>query len=62
MNATVFAGTLLAGLVLTAPVSAQQVAASIRIGSGPVAGHVVVAQGYSSYRHRSCTGTPTRAG
>ena len=50
MNATVFAGTLLTGLVLTAPVSAQQVAASIRIGSGPVAGHVVVAQGYSSYR------------
>jgi hypothetical protein len=50
MKATVFAGSLLSGLMLTAPVAAQQVAARVFVRSGPVAGHVVVDHGYSTYR------------
>ncbi len=50
MKATVFAGSLLCGLVLTAPLAAQQVAAQVFVRSGPVAGHVVVDHGYSTYR------------
>ena len=50
MNATVFAGSLLSGLILTAPVSAQQVAANVFVRGGPVSGHVVVDNGYSTYR------------
>lgn len=50
MNATVFAGSLLSGLVFTASLSAQQIAANVYVRSGPVAGHVVVENGYSTYR------------
>lgn len=50
MKATVFAGSLLSGLMLTAPLAAQQVAANVYVRSGPVAGHVVVDHGYSTYR------------
>jgi hypothetical protein len=50
MNATVFAGSLLSGLILTAPLSAQQVAANVFVRGGPVSGHVIVENGYSTYR------------
>jgi hypothetical protein len=50
MNATVFAGSLLSGLILTAPLSAQQVAANVYVRGGPVSGHVIVDNGYSTYR------------
>jgi hypothetical protein len=50
MNATVVAGSLLSGLILTAPVSAQQVAAHVVVRGGPVSGHVIVDNGYSTYR------------
>ena len=50
MNATVFAGSLLSGLMLTAPLSAQQIAANVFVRGGPIAGHVVVENGYSTYR------------
>jgi hypothetical protein len=50
MNATVFAGSLLTGLMLTTPVSAQQVAANVYVRGGPVSGHVIVENGYSTYR------------
>ena len=51
MNTTVLAGSLLSGLILTAPVSAQQVAAHVVVRGGPVSGHVIVENGYSTY-HR----------
>jgi hypothetical protein len=44
------AGSLLAALWLVAPVSAQQVSADVVLRSGPVAGRVVVGEGYSTYR------------
>lgn len=50
MNATVFAVSLLTGLALSTPSSAQQVAASVVVRSGPVAGRVIVGNGYSTYR------------
>ncbi len=50
MNATVFAVSLLTGVVLTTPSSAQQVAANAVVRSRPVAGHAVVGNGYSTYR------------
>jgi hypothetical protein len=50
MKPGVFAGSLLTGLLLTGPVSAQQVAANIIVRGGPIAGHVTIADGYSSYR------------
>jgi hypothetical protein len=52
MNASVIAGSLLSGLVLVAPLPAQQVSANVVVRSGPVAGHVVVGDGYSTYRRR----------
>ena len=51
MNANVLAGSLLSGLLLTTPLAAQQVAASVFVRGGPIAGHVVVENGYSTYRH-----------
>ena len=43
--------SLVAGLALmAAPVDAQQVSAEVVVRGGPVAGRVVVADGYSSYR------------
>jgi hypothetical protein len=52
MNASTIAGSLVASLVLaTSPVQAQLVAANVVVRSGPVAGRVVVSNGYSTY-HR----------
>ncbi|MGH7498378.1 MAG: hypothetical protein ACREL3_05955 [Gemmatimonadales bacterium] len=50
MNASVLAGSLLTGLILTAPLSAQQVSADVIVRGGPVAGRVIVDNGYSTYR------------
>jgi hypothetical protein len=45
------AWSLIAGLVATAaPLHAQRVEAGVVVRSGPVAGHVVVRDGYSTYR------------
>jgi hypothetical protein len=49
MKPTIF-GSLLSGLVLVAPLHAQQVAGDIFIRSGPVAGHVRIGDSYSTYR------------
>lgn len=49
MNTSIVAGSLLAALTLARPVHAQ-VAADVVLRSGPVAGHVVVGDGYSTYR------------
>jgi hypothetical protein len=51
MKASVVAGSLLSGLVLIASsLQAQQVSADVVLRGGPVAGHVVVGDGYSTYR------------
>ena len=50
MNANVLAGSLLSGLVLATPLAAQQVAANVFVRSGPVSGHIVLDNGYSTYR------------
>jgi hypothetical protein len=53
MRTSVFAGSLLSGLVLLAsPLKAQLVSADIAVRSGPVVAHVAVADGYSTYRPR----------
>lgn len=53
MKASVFAGSLLSGLVLMAsPLAAQRVSADVAVRGGPIAGHVVVGDGYSTYRRR----------
>jgi hypothetical protein len=53
MNASTIAGSIVAGLVLaTTPVQAQLVAANVVVRSGPVTGHVVVSNGYSTYQRR----------
>lgn len=53
MRTGVIAGSLLYGLVLVAtPLQAQQVSADVVVRSGPVAGHVVVGDRYSTYRSR----------
>ena len=45
------AWSLIAGLVTTAvPLHAQRVQAGVVVRSGPVAGHVVIRDGYSTYR------------
>ncbi len=45
------AWSLIAGLVTTAvPLHAQRVQADVMVRSGPVAGHVVIRDGYSTYR------------
>jgi hypothetical protein len=51
MRTSVIAGTLLAGLAITAfPVHAQQFAADVVVRSGPVAGHIVIGDDHSVYR------------
>ena len=51
MRTAAVAWSLLAGLVSTAiPLHAQRVEAGVVVRSGPVAGHVVVRDGYSTYR------------
>ncbi len=50
MKTSIIAGSLLTALTLTGPLQAQQVAANVVVRSGPVAGHVVIGNGYSTYR------------
>jgi hypothetical protein len=50
MYVRVVAGSLLASLLAAAPAAAQNIAADVLVRSGPVAGHVVVGDGYSTYR------------
>jgi hypothetical protein len=50
MRTSIVAGSLLAALSFVAPVSAQQVSADVVLRSGPVAGRVIVGDGYSTYR------------
>jgi hypothetical protein len=50
MNTSIVAGSLLAALSLVAPLHGQQVAADVVLRSGPVAGRVVIGDGYSTYR------------
>jgi hypothetical protein len=49
MNTSIVAGSLLAALTLATPVHGQ-VAADVIVRSGPIAGHVVVGDGHSTYR------------
>jgi hypothetical protein len=49
MNTSIVAGSLLVALSLASPLGAQ-VAADVAVRSGPVAGRVVVGDGYSTYR------------
>jgi hypothetical protein len=50
MKASIVAGSLLSGLFLVAlPMQAQQVSADVIVHGGPVAGRVVVGDGYSTY-------------
>ncbi len=51
MRTSIVAGSLLAALSLVAPLAAQQVSADVVLRSGPVAGRVIVGDGYSTY-HR----------
>ncbi|MBA3317208.1 MAG: hypothetical protein H0T50_03850 [Gemmatimonadales bacterium] len=51
MRASAAAWSLIAGLVSTAvPLHAQRIEAGVAVGGGPVAGHLVIREGYSSYR------------
>lgn len=53
MSTSATARSLLAGFVLTlaaVPLHAQRVEAGVVVRSGPVAGHVVVRDGYSTYQ------------
>jgi hypothetical protein len=50
MRTSIVAGSLLAALSLVAPLHAQRVAADVVLRSGPVAGRVVIGNGYSTYR------------
>ena len=50
MKTSIVTGSLLAALSLVAPLHGQQVAADVVLRSGPVAGRVVIGDGYSTYR------------
>jgi hypothetical protein len=50
MRTSIVAGSLLAVLSLAAPLPAQQVSVGVAVRSGPVAGTIVVGDGYSTYR------------
>ena len=56
MRTSIVAGSAfaasLAAMALAAPIQAQLVSADVVIRSGPVRGHVVVDDGYSTYRRR----------
>lgn len=62
MKASIVAGWLLSGLALiTAPAQSQQVSADVIVRSGPVAGRVVIGDGYSTYhRHAEYRRPPAR--
>ena len=62
MKTSIVAGSLLAALSLVAPLQAQQVAADVVVRSGPVAGRVVVGDGYSTYRRPVVYRRPCRPG
>jgi hypothetical protein len=49
MRTSIAAGSLLTALLLAQPAHAQQVLADVVLQSGPVAGHVVIGNGYSTY-------------
>jgi hypothetical protein len=52
MKPGILAGSLLTCLVLSAPLSAQQVSTRVIVRSNPSPHHVIVDRGYSSYRGR----------
>lgn len=60
MKTSIITGSLLTALTLTVPLQAQQVAADVVLRSGPVAGHVVIGDGYSTYRRPVVYRTPAR--
>ncbi|MEP6688785.1 MAG: hypothetical protein ABJC36_10585 [Gemmatimonadales bacterium] len=60
MKTSIVAGSLLTALTLTVPLQAQQVAAHVIVRSGPVAGHVVIGNGYSTYRRPVAYRAPER--
>jgi hypothetical protein len=49
MRTSIAAGSLLTALLLTRPAQAQQLLADVVLQSGPVAGHVVIGDAYSTY-------------
>ena len=50
MSTSIVAGSLLVALTLVAPLHAQGVVADVAVLHGSVAGHVVIGDGYSTYR------------
>lgn len=50
MRTSIVAGSLLIAVAFAAPLAAQQVAADVVFRSGPLAGRVVIGEGYSTYR------------
>jgi hypothetical protein len=50
MKTSIVAGSLFVALSLVGPLNAQQVAADVVVWSGPIAGRVIVGDGYSTYR------------
>lgn len=50
MKTSIAAGSLLVALSLVGSLHAQQVVADVAVWSGPVAGRVVIGDGYSTYR------------
>ena len=59
MKTSIIAGSLLTALTLTVPLQAQQVAADVVL-PGPVAGHVLIGNGYSAYRRPVVYRAPAR--
>jgi len=49
MRTSIATGSLLTALLLAQPAHAQQVLADVVLQTGPVAGHVVIGNGYSTY-------------
>jgi hypothetical protein len=49
MRTSIATGSLLTALFLAQPAQAQQVLADVVLQTGPVAGHVVIGNGYSTY-------------
>jgi hypothetical protein len=49
MRTSIATGSLLTALLLAQPAHAQQVLADVVLQSGPVAGHMVIGNGYSTY-------------
>lgn len=52
MRTSILAGSVLAALSLTVPLSAQSIAADVILHSGPIAGHISINDGYPTYYHR----------